>query len=138
MIKSEKSRKLTDAESIRVAANFRRLRKERGETQKSLGLKSNPPVTPAHIAHIENCEVGLGKNSREKYARILNCDVSEFLKPIDETELDRELSSAIKEMRLLSVQQVKQLRRLMPYLLDEEDTNAGGIKKKPNPKKNLA
>ncbi len=122
--------KLKDAESVRVAANFQRLRKQKGWTQWDTAQRSDPPVSFQYINHIENCYRGLGKRARKKWAEIFGVGVEEFLAPIETNDTDHELARLKEEAKKYGAAKIKRLRQLMPLLLGEYQYAAS--KKKPH------
>lgn len=127
-----KKHKVIDGETLRVAANFKRLRKAKGWTLYETAQRSIPPVSYQYVNNIERCVSGLGKRARKKWAGIFGVDVSEFLKPLDgNNEHDRELALLKQEAEIYGADKIKRLRQLMPLLLGEA-THAGIDKKKPH------
>ena len=126
-----KIKKPQDEETLRVAANFKRLRKHMGWTLHETAQHASPPVSLAYIGHIERCNSGLGKRARKKWAKIFGVDVSEFLKPLDanSNEYDREIRLLKEEAAKYGVEKIKRLRQLMPLLLGEDSSHAG-VKKR--------
>jgi transcriptional regulator with XRE-family HTH domain len=144
---SSKNKKALDEITLRVAENFKRLRKKMGWTLQETARRSNPPVTFQYIGHVENCNTGLGKRARKKWAKIFNVDVSEFYKPLNtdedmseflqpldksENKHDREIRLLIQEAQKYGDEKIKRLRQLMPILLGGEGLHvtSGGDKKK--------
>ncbi len=111
------STKKIKEETLRVAYNFRRLRKLRGLKSKELAKIAK--VTPAYISNVEKCVNGtsLGRDTREKFAKLLNVDVSEFLKPVDISENQREIELLKEEVERYSADQIKYLRSILPLII---------------------
>lgn len=124
-----KKKRITDEETIRVAANFKRLRKARGWTLYQTAQQATPHVSLAYIGHIERCNTGLGKRARRKWAKIFNVDMSEFLQPINKSEINHEIALLKKEAQKYSIDKIKKLIELMPILL-KENHHAGETDKK--------
>lgn len=122
----ERKSKVIDEEMLRVAANFKRLRKERGWTIVETGRQGK--VSYKYIGHIESCWRGLGRRGRAKWAKIFGVDVDEFLKHIDRTEFELEVAELKKEVERYSLEKIKRLRQILPILLGEEVKHGGTVK----------
>jgi transcriptional regulator with XRE-family HTH domain len=114
---------LKDEETQRTAANFKRLRLQKGWTLYETGQHRTPPVTLAYVSAVERGATGVGKRARIKWAKVFGVDVSEFLKPLDANELDREISLLNRDAIRYGIEQIKRLRQLMPLLLEEGGSN---------------
>lgn len=120
-IKTVKHRKqVVDEETVRVAANFRRLRKLNGWTLRELAEKVTPHVSISYISQLERPTNGrgLGKRARRKFAKIFNVDVNEFLKPLTvASELNTEIAYLIEDLKKHDLDKIRHLRKLVPLLL---------------------
>lgn len=120
--------KVVDEETVRVAENFKRLRKEKGWTLFEAGQQGG--VSYKYVGHIERLNTGLGKRARAKWAIIFGVDVSEFLKPIDSTDHQNEITELKKEVEQYSLEKIKRLRQILPILLGEGDSDHEIAKRK--------
>jgi transcriptional regulator with XRE-family HTH domain len=107
---------INDEERIRTAYNFRRLRKAKGWTIKQAAEKGG--VSFGYIGHLERGETGLGAK-KQKWADIFSVDIAEFLLPVDETQIEKELAALKSEAGKYSVKKIQRLRKMLPMLLEE-------------------
>lgn len=117
-------------ETLRVAYNFRRIRKQQGLKSKELAAMGK--VTPAYITNIEKCVNGtsLGRDAREKWAKIFRVDVSEFTRPIDLSDIAQEVELLKQEIEKYSITKIRYLRSILPIILEgagNEKTKKGTV-----------
>ncbi len=150
-LQRKKQQNNVDEETMRAAANFRRLRKLSGLTLKQLAEKAfkvtGEKVSWSYISQLEHGDQAdgrpLGKFARAKWARIFSnilkvkIDVSEFLRPVlpvDET-FESEVALLLQDLQTqgYNTNNVKQLRRLIPLMFrgqPDENSNDHSQKEK--------
>ncbi len=99
-------------EKRRMAWNFKRLREQRGWSQEEAAGKINSLTN--YIAQIEGQQCSFGINARKKWAGIFEVDISEFYKPIVETEKDRLIESIRFQLMSLDTEKLIRIKDLIP------------------------
>ncbi len=116
--KVDKPKTILSDEVLRIKANFRRLREEKGWTIYEAAKRARI-ASAGYVGNIEqaNCNKGLGKRGLKKWAAVFGVDVSEFYKPISLTAVDSEIELLKQEVEKYSLAKIKKLRQLVPILL---------------------